>query len=66
MKSNINIEYQGKKVCDKELLEKVKEIWKEKGEKVKDIKSIDIYFKPDEDMCYYVINEKENGSFSVL
>lgn len=65
MKANVTVEFQGKKVSDKILIDKVKETWKEAGNKVKDIKTIDIYLKPEESMCYYVINEKENGSFPV-
>lgn len=65
MKANVTVEFQGKKVSDKILIDKVKETWKEVGNKVKDIKTIDIYLKPEESMCYYVINEKENGSFPV-
>lgn len=65
MKANVTVEFQGKKVSDKILIDKVKETWKEAGNKVKDVKTIDIYLKPDESMCYYVINEKENGSFPV-
>lgn len=63
MKSNFFVEYKGKKANSKELLDKVKEIWKEDGGKVKDLVSIDVYVKPEEEMCYYVINENKTGSF---
>lgn len=65
MKSNVNVEFQGKKISDKILIDKVKENWKQAGNKVKDVKTIDIYLKPEENMCYYVINEEENGKFLV-
>lgn len=63
MKSNLFVEYKGKQVSSKELLDKVKEVWKEQGGKVKDLKNIDLYCKPEEGMCYYVIDEKETGKF---
>lgn len=65
MKTNLYIEYAGKKVADKEIVEKIKEIWKNDGNKVKDLAALDIYCKPEENTCYYVINEKVEGSFSI-
>lgn len=65
MKVNLYVEYKGKKASSKELIEKVKDIWKEDGGKVKDLVNIDIYCKPEEGKCYYVINEDQSGSFPI-
>lgn len=65
MKANVFVEFHEKKVAVSSLTDKVKEIWKEQGNKVKDIKGIDLYYKPEEGQCYYVINEKESGNFSI-
>ena len=65
MKSKIIVEFQGIQTTIKDIEEKLKDSWKENGGKLKDIKNVDIYFKPEEKMCYYVVNESEKGSFSI-
>ena len=64
MKANVNIEFCGKKVSVKELEEEMKLVWKEAGNKIKDMKDVDLYYKPEEGTCYYVVNGTE-GSFPV-
>ncbi len=65
MKSSFYVEFSGNKVLEKDLVEKAKLIWKENGNKVKDLNTLEIYFKPDENNCYYVFNETTSGKFSV-
>lgn len=65
MKQSLFIEFNGKKIDDKFLFDTVKELWKEKGNKVKDLLNVDLYYKPDEGKCYYVFNEDETGSIEV-
>lgn len=65
MKSTVYVEYNGNKVSDKELIDKAKEVWRANGKMVKDIKTVELYFKPEESKCYYVINETETGDFSI-
>lgn len=65
MKQSIHVEYYGKKVDTKDLVEETKLLWKEKGGKIKDIHHLDIYYKPEEGMCYFVINKTETGHFPV-
>ena len=43
----------------------VKDIWKEEGNRIKDITSIEIYVKPEEKMCYYVVNADNKGQFEI-
>lgn len=65
MKSNFFIEFQGTKVNQEELVLQAKNVWKDAGNKVKDIKTLDVYYKPEENMCYYVFNDDFSGSFPV-
>lgn len=63
--SSLIIEFQGAKFDGNALETMIKEQWKADGNKVKDLQSIEIYFKPEEAMCYYVANGTAKGSFSV-
>ena len=65
MKLDLFIEVNDNKVLHKDLVEKVKETWKSDGNKVKDIDTLELYYKPLENTCYYVINSKVNGSIAV-
>ena len=65
MKLDLFIEFQGKKTEQKSLLEAAKDIWRNQGNRIKDLKSVELFFKPDENKCYYVINENTTGSFDV-
>lgn len=58
-------QFEGREVTEKELIAKVKEIWTSKGNKIKDITSLNIYIKPEEEMAYYVINDMENGKIEL-
>ena len=58
-------QFEGREVTEKELITKVKEIWTSKGNKIKDITSLNIYIKPEEQMAYYVINDVENGKIEL-
>jgi hypothetical protein len=65
MKSSKIIQFYGKEVTLKDLEQKVKTIWREGGKLQKDIKSMEIYIKIDENRCYYVINENVSGKFEL-
>lgn len=43
-----------------------KKEWKSAGNLLKDIKSMDFYIKPNENKCYYLINEKFDGSIDLF
>ncbi|HHW66818.1 DUF6465 family protein [Defluviitalea raffinosedens] len=63
MKEEVFIQFNGKEVLSSDLLKKFKEIWKEKSMKVKDIKSLKLYYNVNEEKCYYVVNDTETGCF---
>ena len=52
---------------EQELLDYAKETWKAEGNKVKDLQSIELYYKPEEGKCYYVFNGQgsDDSFFSV-
>lgn len=65
MKSNVYVDYQGIHTDTKNAVDTVKELWKEQGNKVKDLVSVDVYIKPEENKCYYVLNGEITGSFDL-
>ena len=60
MKTAFYVESYGRQVEEKALIAKIKEIWVAEGNKIKDIKDLNIYAKPEDDACCYTIN----GDFS--
>lgn len=65
MKTNFFVDYQGQHVDTKVVELRVKEVWKNDGKLVKDIKTLDIYYKPEEKKVYYVVNQEHKYSFDV-
>ena len=61
MKTNIFVEYAGKQVEDKAIITAVKQLWAESGHKVGDLKTLELYIKPEDASVYYVINGTETG-----
>lgn len=65
MKTSVFIEYQGLQVEERELIAKIKELWLSEGNKIKDIKELKLYVKPEEYAAYYVINEDNSGKIDL-
>ncbi len=65
MKTSMYVEYQGLQVEEKEIIAKVKELWVNEGNKIKDIKELKLYIKPEEAAVYYVINEETSGKIDL-
>ena len=66
MKSTYNVEFAGNQIESKEVIARAKKVWVaagNKNRKVKDLKTMDLYLKPEENAVYYVFNEVESGSF---
>ena len=51
MKTAFYVESYGRQVEEKALIAKIKEIWVAEGNKIKDIKDLNIYAKPEDDAC---------------
>lgn len=64
-KFNVIVEYQGRQTTCKDLEKAAKEAWTDKGNKVKDLKTADLYVKPEENAVYYVFNENEEGKIEL-
>lgn len=61
IKTTIYVEYCGKQVQNKDMIAAAKKAWTNAGHKVGDIKTMDLYVKPEEEAVYYVINKTETG-----
>lgn len=64
-KTSMFVEYHGKQVEDKAIVATVKKAWTEAGHKVGDMKTMDLYIKPEESSVYYVINGTETGKVTL-
>lgn len=65
-KANVYLQYLGKEFSTKDILVKAKDTWmKESGKGPEDIKSINIYLKPEEFAAYYVINDDATGKIEL-
>ncbi len=62
MKVKTFVEYYGKQVEEKDMIASVKKAWTRSGKRVGDIKTMELYVKPEENAVYYVINGKETGA----
>ena len=62
LKVNTFIEYYGKQVEERAIVANVKKAWTKSGKKVRDIKQMNLYVKPEESKVYYVINGTTAGS----
>ena len=65
MKTDLFIEFGGKQTDHKVLIDTAKKIWVGDGNKVKDLTSMELFFKPEENKCYYVFNQTVTGNFEV-
>lgn len=65
MKSNLYVEFQGKQIDTKDVLAAAKKVWTGNGNKVKDLNTVDLYIKPEENAVYYVFNETESGKIEL-
>ncbi|MGE5631969.1 MAG: DUF6465 family protein [Caulobacteraceae bacterium] len=61
MKVNTYVQYHGKEVLTADLEKKVKEVWRQNGHTVKEIDTISLYVKVEDNACYYVVNDTLSG-----
>lgn len=66
MKSRFFVQYQGNEFEEQEVVAKIKQEWKEQGNKIKDLKELDVYAKPEEGKVYYTINGEIPGSMDIF
>ena len=66
IKTSVVVQFAGKEVTEKDLIAAVKKAYTKKGNKVGDIKTIEIYVKPEESAAYYVVNGEASDDFKVM
>ena len=64
--AEIYVQFLGREIYAKDVLENVKKIWTdEMGKKAGDLKDVKIYIKPEENKAYYVINGYVTGAVAL-
>ncbi len=66
MKTAFYVEAYGKQAEEKDIITKIKELWVAEGNKVKDIQTLNIYAKPEDNAVYYMINGEVEGSIDLF
>lgn len=68
MKVNAVVQYYGQQVEEKTIIANVKKAWTKSasGNKVGDIKTVELYIKPEENAVYYVVNGKDSGAVALF
>lgn len=61
MKQTITIQYGEKEISQEQIVEKIKELWVSEGNKIGQLKTLEVYVKPEDNACYYVINDEIQG-----
>ena len=64
-KVNAVVEHYGRQIEESAIVANVKKAWTASGKKIKDIKSIELYIKPEENAVYYVVNGTETGAIAL-
>lgn len=66
VKEAVSFQFSGKSYTSEDLLKICKDVWKyDLNGKEEDLKSVELYVKPEENTTYYVINGDVTGSFFI-
>ena len=66
IKEEVNFQFSGKSYTSEDLIRITRDVWKyDLNGKEEDVKSIELYVKPEENIAYYVINDDVTGSFFI-
>lgn len=66
LKTELHVQFADQSITQDDLVKIAKDVWKyDLKQKVGDLKSIELYVKPEERKAYYVMNKDFNGSFSI-
>ena len=66
VKTEINIQFDGKNYTTDDILKIAQDVWKyDLGNKPADMKSVELYVKPEESQVYYVVNGEVTGQFGI-
>ncbi len=61
----IYLQFHGQEIVTRDVMERAKQAYVAEGHRESSIKSIRLYIKPEENMAYYVINEKIAGGVAL-
>lgn len=66
LNATISVQFAGKSYTNEDLVKIAKDVWQyDLKREEKDLKSVDLYVKPEESTVYYVFNGTEEGSFGI-
>ena len=65
MKMNFCVQFMGKEYTEQDIVNQIKTDWKNEGNKIGDMKTLDIYMKVEEAKVYYVINGSINKELAL-
>lgn len=66
MKAAVYVQFAGKEAAVADLTAAVKKAYVEAGHKESEIKTLDIYVKPEENAAYYVVNGEGSEEFKIV
>ena len=66
VKANVTLQFADKSYTEESLVAIAKDVWTyDLNEKEADLKTVELYVKPEEGLCYYVFNGDVTGSFVI-
>ena len=66
VKCEMQLQFAGKSYTQDELLQMAKDVWKyDLKQKATDLKTVELYVKPEESAVYYIMNKDFAGSFVI-
>ena len=64
--TTVYVQYAGKETAAKDLVAAAKEAYIAAGHKEEDIKTLDVYVKPEESAVYYVVNGEASDDYKIV
>lgn len=66
LKANVTLQFAEKSYTEESLVAIAKDVWTyDLNQKEADLKTVELYVKPEEGLCYYVFNGDVTGSFVI-
>ncbi len=66
LKSTLHVQFEGKSYSEEDLLKMAKDVWKfDLKQKARELSSVELYVKPEENMLYYVMTKEFMGDFDI-
>jgi len=66
VKASVTLQFAEKSYTEETLVSIAKDVWKfDLNQKDADLKTVELYVKPEESLCYYVFNGDVTGSFVI-